>query len=100
MSKDPKKLSHREKFLCSNCLYSGKTGGFVHSHIAPRTCPSCQASDCCETVWYRLRFPSKDASKQRWKECIRAIGWDKRAEKKETYYDEFVAKVVRKVTDK
>lgn len=90
------KRSHRNKFLCSNCLYSGKAGG--SGYEAPRTCPSCQASDCCETVWYRLRFPSKGASKTRWKECIKAIHWDKRAKGEEGYtYSEFVDKVVKKV---
>lgn len=94
MSKDPKKVSHRDKFLCANCLYSGKC-----TYAAPRTCPSCQASDCCETVWYRLRFPSKNASKTRWKEVLTAMGWMSRIEEK-TEYGTWIAKVVRKVCDR
>lgn len=93
---DPKKISHRDKYLCSNCLYSGKAGGSVSGHIVPRTCPSCQASDCCKTVWYRLRFPSKDASKQRWKEALTAMGWIERAKTNKSDYDDFVVKVVNK----
>lgn len=92
---NPKKISHRDKFLCSNCLYSGKAAS-----SAPRTCPSCQASDCCQTVWYRLRFPSKGASKQRWKEALTAMGWITRAEMKNNSYNEWIAKIVKKALSK
>lgn len=92
------KISHRDKYLCSNCLYSGKGGSQKHGFGAPRVCPSCRTSDCCKTVWYRIRFPSKSASKTRWKECLRAIGWDKRIGDSE--YEKWVQGVVKKVTDK
>lgn len=59
-----KSSASKDKYLCCHCLKSGKGPNpcGISGHLILRT-------------WHKYRFPSYTASKSKWIECLKAIGW-------------------------